>query len=324
MYLNLEQIPVLVLSSSRTPMKADESKFRVSLDSGREFKPDHVRVEGDDPVSFAILIDATKPKSTLLPKISESFAQLAESAFQPSDNVSIYVMSCSLVRTAYNLAPDPASLKRALKNALATAHAAQVDRKQGCNRGIPLWDSMVVVTRQLQKLSPYRVLIAITDGYDTGSKNSWNQLRLLTQQTSVAVFGVSPVLETPPPASALESMLPHDLPVNPFHAEDAFDSICQLSGGIQTFTDAKNLGKGLENVLQMVRNRYIVSFSEPGTDQARVHSLAVTLANVDAYVRPAGLSVRLLNPELLADPSTLPSNPTTKPVPGNRKILSPQ
>jgi hypothetical protein len=36
-YANLVRIPVLVLSSSRTAMKADESKFQVSLDSGPGF-----------------------------------------------------------------------------------------------------------------------------------------------------------------------------------------------------------------------------------------------------------------------------------------------
>jgi hypothetical protein len=322
-YANLERIPVLVLSLSRTAMKADESKFRVSLDSGPKFKPDHVRVEGDDPVSFAVLIDATKPKSILLPKILESFAQLAESSFKPSDNVSIYVMSCSLVRTAYNLTPDPSSLKKALKDALATSRAEQADHKDSCKRGIPLWDSMAVVTLQLQKLSSYRVLIAITDGYDSGSKNKWNEVRLLTQQTSVAVFGVSPVLDTPLPASALESMLHDGLPANPFHAEDPFDIICQLSGGIQTFTGGRKLGNALVQVVQMVRNRYIVSFSEANNDQARMHSLDVTLANVNAYVRPAGLSVNLIDPKLLRDASTVPSNSTNKPVPGDRKVLSP-
>ena len=322
-YANLERIPVLVLSSSRTAMKADESKFRVSLDSGPEFKPDHVRVEGDDPVSFAVLIDATKPKSILLPKILESFGQLAESSFKPSDNVSIYVMSCSLVRTAYNLTPDPSSLKEALKDALATSRAEQADHKDGCKQGIPLWDSLAMVTLQLQKLSSYRVLIAITDGYDSGSKNTWNQVRLLTQQTSVAVFGVSPEVDKPSPASALESMLHDALPASPFNAEDPFDIICQLSGGIQTFTGGRKLGNALVQVVQMVRNRYIVSFSEANNDQARMHSLVVTLANMNAYVRPAGLSVNLLNPKLLRDPSTVPSNSTNKPVPGDRKVLSP-
>ena len=114
----------------------------VSLDSGPEFKPDHVRVEGDDAVSFAVLIDATKPsKSILLPKIEESFAQLAEDSFKRSDNVSIYVMSCSLVRTAYNLTPDP-SLNEALKKAVATTGAEQADHKGNCKQDIPLWDSI--------------------------------------------------------------------------------------------------------------------------------------------------------------------------------------
>lgn len=304
-------------------MKADESKFRVSLDSGREFKPDYVRIEGGEPVSFAVLIDATKPKSVLLPKISESFAQLAGNSFKPSDNVSIYVMSCSLIRTAFNLAPDPSSLTKALESAFATSRAEQAERRESCKQDIPLWDSIAVVSQQLQRLSPYRVLIAITDGYDSGSKNSWNEVRLLTQRASVAVFGVSPMPNKPASGTQLESMLHDGLPVNSFHREDPFDDICQLSGGIQMFTSGKKLGNVLVQVAQMVRNRYIVSFSKANDDRARTHSLAVTLGKGHAYVRPAGLSVKLLDPKLLENPSTLPSDPTSKIIPGSRKVLGP-
>jgi hypothetical protein len=302
-------------------MKADESKFRVSLDSGPAFKPEHVRVEGDDPVSFAVLIDATRPKSSLLPKIAESFAQFAERSLKPSDTVSIYIMSCSLVRPAYNLTPDPSSLNIALKEALATSRAEQTDHKDECKQGAPLWDSMAVVAQQLEKLSPYRVLIAITDGHDSGSKNVWNEVRRLLQRTSVSVFAVSPVPDRPHPGSAL---LPDAAPHGPSPAEDPFDIICQLTGGVQTFTGDGKLGNALVHVGQMVRNRYIVSFAQANNDQTRIHSLVVTLANVDdAYVRPAGLSVTLLDPEVLRDPSTVPSNATNTPVPGDQKELPP-
>jgi hypothetical protein len=301
-------------------MKADKSEFRVSLDSGREFKPDHVRVEGDDPVSFAILIDTTKPSSTFLPRLSESLAQLADGSFRPSDNLSVYVMSCSLIRTAYNSTPDSFLLKKAVQDALALSRAQQAE---GCNHGMPLWDSMALVVGEIQKLSQYRVLIAITDGYDTGSKNSWNQVRLLTQITSVAVFGISPALDK---LSHGPTSLPiRRVPISEsrFHAEDPFDSICQLSGGIQTFTEGRKLGNALVQVVQRVRNRYIVSFSLANDDQARVHSLAIKLANVDAYIRPTGLSVYLLDPKVLKDSSTLPSDPTNKPAPGSRRALGP-
>ena len=44
------------------------AQFRLSLDSGPTFQPTHVRMEGDDPISMAILIDTMVPKSELLPK----------------------------------------------------------------------------------------------------------------------------------------------------------------------------------------------------------------------------------------------------------------
>src|SRR5580698_649301 len=56
-YVNLEQVPTLVLSSKLTQIKnIDPSALRLSVNSGPLFKPTHVRLEGDDPISLATLV----------------------------------------------------------------------------------------------------------------------------------------------------------------------------------------------------------------------------------------------------------------------------
>ena len=69
-YTNLMQVPVLVLTHDYQRMKPiDPSGFRLSLDAGPRFHSSYVRREGDDPISLAILIDASNPDNELLPQL---------------------------------------------------------------------------------------------------------------------------------------------------------------------------------------------------------------------------------------------------------------
>lgn len=61
------------------------AQFRLSLDSGPAVPPTYVRMEGDDPISMAILIDTMVPKSELLPLVQEAVTGLARGSLGPQD-----------------------------------------------------------------------------------------------------------------------------------------------------------------------------------------------------------------------------------------------
>jgi hypothetical protein len=85
-YTNLMQVPTLVLSQTHKEMTlVPLERFRLSLDSGPPVPPTHVRVEGDDPISMAILVDTMVPKSELLPRVQEAVAGLARGSLGTQD-----------------------------------------------------------------------------------------------------------------------------------------------------------------------------------------------------------------------------------------------
>src|SRR6266576_5581605 len=97
-YENLIQIPVLVLDPLRTPLEPIAPlRFAISVDSGPRFRPTHVRPEGDDPISLAILLDARGPEDDLLPKIDAAIADLAPLSLQARDHVSVYALDCTMI-----------------------------------------------------------------------------------------------------------------------------------------------------------------------------------------------------------------------------------
>ena len=106
-------------------------------------------------------------------------------------------------------------------------------------------------------------------------------------------------------------------------ADTQFPSLCELSGGIvTTMSERKSLQQTLKEFVKMVRQRYIVEFPRPANSTSGKHTMNVQIANGNYFVRPAGISVPIPDPALLADPTTVPSDPSRTPVQGTRKPLA--
>src|SRR6202042_1764160 len=139
-YANLIQIPVLVLSPYRTPIAPiAPSRFSISIDSGPRFRATHVRPEGNDPISLAILLDSSGAEDGLLPKIDDAIAALAPLSLQPQDHVSIYALDCSLVQSLKDASAKTEDLKRAVDRALATWTYRKKNRHVHCQQSVHLW-----------------------------------------------------------------------------------------------------------------------------------------------------------------------------------------
>jgi len=309
-YTNLAQVPTLVLTQRHKEMNpVQPAQFRLSLDSGPAFQPTHVRMEGDDPISIAILIDTMVPKSELLPQVQEAVTGLTRGSLGPQDRVSIYAMGCDLTLAADQITPDAKSLE----NAMNTAMAAWAIRQRAASRVTvsnahsrackPLWDALSYVTEKLHQQPGRRVLVTISDGADSGSNKAiWWTVQQRAQIESVAIFGVLTTGDADP--------------------ENPFDLICQLTGGVELFATRQTLDQTLQELLSMVRHRYILEFPRSDDFKPGHHSIAVSILKSKAYIRTTGVTFRVADPKVLADPTTL--HPEVEaPKPGTRRILPP-
>ncbi len=333
-YTNLQQVPTLILTPSHDRMKpVDASRFRLSLDSGPLFTPTHVRVEGDDPISLAILIDETVLNDELLTGMQSAVVDLIVSSLRPHDHVSIYAIDCSLVRAAYDLPAEGEQFQIAMERAMTSWKNRQLTMKGSwqrqtnavdCKPSMPLWNSLAFVARELSHQQGRRVLLAVTDGKDRGSRTTWRRVQEVTQAESIAVFGVmTPEMMGERTREVYNNTLKAARVFGTPNAEDPFDLICEFSGGVEVSTSRKKLAKTLQRTISMVRERYIVEFPRGDDATAGIHSLDITIANAKAYIRPVGIAVPLADAKVLADPSTLRSNPELAPRMGNRKVLKP-
>jgi hypothetical protein len=307
-YTNLVQVPTLVLGNDRKPIAPiDERRFFVSLDGGRKLRATHARREGDDPISLAILMDLSQSDPGVMLGADQAIASLAPLSLHAKDEVSIYALDCGLIHPTDQGATDAATLKQQVDLVLRQSQSVHWwDTKPTCQNPIKLWDSLVNIVQTLSTRPGRRVILAVTDGVDHGSRNSWNALRDFAQARSVAIFGLVPPWE-----------LRH------FQNETPFDDVCQLSGGILLPTSAEDLGKQLAWAVTLIRGRYIVEFPRPVTTVGGHYSMDITISRREAFIRPTGARVPTDDPAILNDPTTVPSDLSRTPQLGNRKILTP-
>ena len=334
-YANLMQIPVLVLSSDHERMKdVPEAKFRISLDSGPKFEPTHVRREGDDPIEMAVLVDASNPQNDLLPRMSEALAGLGAGSLREGDHVSIYALDCALTRSVYDVPAEGPRMRRAVDVALERWRERRARNTSGdCKNALGLWDAMSFVIQETNRAQwARRVVVAVTDGRDSGSHTSWRQVMKLAQRTSTAVFGVLSETDLVKQRGedwdnrghALEERMRVGVEKSMRMAEDPFDMICQSSGGVEMPATARHVDRTMARLTAMVRERYIVEYPRSDNATGGEHSIEVTIGgNGLAYVRSAGITVPLADRKTLANPLTIPGDPGKSPVEGSRKVLSP-
>lgn len=315
-YTNLLQVPVVVLGSNREriPKPIAENRFSVSIDSGPWFRATHVRQEGQDPISLGILLDVSGDEEDIMPKIADAIGGLAPLALHPQDHVSIYAVECSLIHFREDVPVGTGDLKLTVDKVLEPWVLRKHEKhQQNCGQVPQLWDTLTFVTQEVRKAPGWPVILAVSDGIDKRSVRKWNELRTYAQELGVAIFGMTYI-----PISATSG----EAAVRRLSNENSFLSVCELSGGMVLFAKAGSVDDTLRQFTTTVRERYIVEFPRPAHSTGGQHELSVKVARGDDFIRAAGITVPLPDAALLADPSTVPSDPTRTPQMGTRKIMT--
>jgi hypothetical protein len=311
-YTNTIQIPVLVLGENQkkiAPVAPD--RFKVSFDGGPPFRVSHVRLEGDDPISLAILLDMSGPDLEASTKLEDAIVRLAPLSLRAQDRVSIYGLDCKFTQYASDVAADQEHLKRSVHEALqAAGERRHAKGGSKCVSPLNLWDALAFVTNQLSASPGRRVILAVSDGQDKGSRNRWNDVRVFAQVNAVAVFGMPYV-----------PWLPENFLGIGAASEDPFRSICELSGGLVFQANRHDVATRMDAFVAMVRGRYIVEFPRPRNSTKGKHQFVVSIDRSKAFIRATGIAVPVADPKLLADPTTVNSDGNSAPEEGTRHIL---
>ena len=312
-YTDLVQIPALVLSPSRKTLPyVDTQKFRVSLDSGPLFEPAHVRLEGEDPITLAILLDLSIDQRNLPKTLSKDIASLVPGSLHPTDHISLYALDCNLSRSATDLPADADEIKERIDALLQSPKPHGKRIHSTCANSVRLWGALGNIAGQISSLPGRRVILAISSGYDGGDGVKWTDLKHFAAHKSIAIFGISM-----PSYDAAERFQFTGM-------ENLFDLVCELTGGLVMRPKKQELPQALSRFVELVRGRYILEFPRPANAAAGSHDLEVTLDKTKAFIRSSGISFPLPDPAVLSDPTTVPSDTSRTPQLGKRHALKQQ
>jgi hypothetical protein len=329
-YTNLMQFPTVVLGSDLKPIPpVPREKFNITIDGGPVFHPTKMRIEGDDPISLAVLLDVGGDQSSVLRAFTQSFARLIPGSLHPQDRVSIYAVDCKLMRTMKDQpAVDPSAIEQGVANALVVPGLHGNKTKPACGYNLHLWDTMVMVAQDMGDPPSRRVLLVVSLGREKGSKNNLTTAADYLSSKGVAVFGLRDntayereeyVQQFSAPVGRGRGLILAG-GVNP---DDLFGIMCGRNGGM--ILDASNPGvaKDLEHLIDLLRGRYIIEYPRPDDRKAAMQSIEITVAGIDAFVRPTGDSSPITDPAIANDPNTLPSTPSPAKI-GNHRRRVPQ
>ena len=311
-YPNLVQIPTLVMGQDHEPVSGiAEGRFFVSIDGGPKFRVTHARLEGDDPISLAIVLDVSQPFPSLMARRDDVVAGLAPLSLHAKDHVSVYSMDCNLIRSVDDVPATPVTLKRGVELVLQPWKDHGRDRwRSACKEPANLWDSLKIVTEALYQHPGRRVILVVTDGVDRGSKISWNELRLYAQARAVAIFGM---VQTGDATFRTGTRNPEDL----------FNSVCDLTGGIVMTAAEKGVAEQLQQFTEMVRGRYVLEFPHPVDTKGGYHDMSISIEKSEAMILPTGIGIPADKATVLEDPTTVPMDPSGAPQLGKRKVIAP-
>lgn len=325
-YANRVQVATLVLSALHAPEPGLQAQdFTIRLDAGPQFHPLQARVEGDDALNVAVVLDATIWVGPgLLASFQNALSLLPSDLLGEHDHVSVYAADCSAVHAPdLDVPATKASLHSAITSVLGDPKLHGGDELSlGCDGSLRLWDTVAAAGRQIGALSGRRVIVLLSGGQDGKSVNNWSRVREYLDSMSIAVFGMrtdGPPLPKQNYVKAAGGRLGSRLGIT---MEDPFGLLCLGTGGTVLDVNADTVAPQLARAFRMIRGRYILDFERPRNSAPGEHLIEVSVPDPHAIVLPGGTHVALQDPALAKDPSTVPTDVSHTPVLGPRRGLS--
>jgi hypothetical protein len=281
---DLIQVPVLAL---RPPFRAASGlvakNFVVRLDGGSQFHPSYVHVQGTEPLSLALLVDAeTREPGRLSGGLQAALQSWPTDLLHSTDRLSIYVFGCRLIRTLNDSPADLTLHRGPIVNAtsLSTLQAAK-EGGSACHQPA-IGDVLEAAISQMARTSGWRVLLMIVNGERTADAGSLRKVQTTAAAAGVTLFVIKYVNRASFPASI-------------YSETEGFNLLSASLGGVNVPSSFEDLGDVTKALIENIRRRYILSFPRPANGDAGPHSMDVSTNVRGVTVRSSAASALLLD-----------------------------
>lgn len=154
----------------------DYALFRI-VDNNTEGQILQVGKAFNQPISIALLLDASVSMSYEMPKATRAAISFVRSALKSGDRCTVFSVH-STPRREIELTSDRDAVESVIKAIAPSGHTA-------------LYDAIASAERELREEKNRRAIVLLTDGGDTSSMASFDEIDALTKETGIPIYVIA-------------------------------------------------------------------------------------------------------------------------------------
>ena len=177
--LNVRTVPLFVSVVDRngaTKDNVEPSLFRV-VDNGTEGKILEVTKAFQQPISIALLVDASSSMTYAMSKATQAALTFVNNTLKQGDRCSVFSVR-DTPRREVPLTTDRSGIEKALTGIRAAGRTS-------------LWDAIAVAERELKDEKNRRAIVVLTDGGDTSSITSFDEIDRMTKEIGIPLYFIA-------------------------------------------------------------------------------------------------------------------------------------
>lgn len=174
--VDVRTVPLFVSVVDRngtTHDDVDRALFKI-IDGGEEGKILQFSKAFDQPISIALLIDASASMTYSMQDVTKAAHTFATQTLRKGDRCGVYAIR-DVPRVMQPLTDDQALIGKALDNIVATGETS-------------LYDGIDTAIRDLKNEKFRRAIVILTDGGDNDSLDSWNDVERSAREAGIPIY----------------------------------------------------------------------------------------------------------------------------------------
>jgi Ca-activated chloride channel family protein len=215
----------------------DQALFKV-VDNGTEGQILQIGKAFNQPISIALLLDASNSMTYEMPQATRAAVNFVESTLKNGDRCAVYSVKTS-PRREMELTSDRAAIEKVVKSVHAEGRTA-------------LYDAIASAERELRDEKNRRAIVILTDGGDTSSITSFDEIDRVTKESGIPIYVI-----------AYDSGVSDDQPQD----MNRLQYLATETGGFLVTASAQNLQARYADIEKDLRAQYAITYKI--TDLAR-------------------------------------------------------
>jgi len=231
--IEVRTVPLFVSvvdSNGTTRTDVDQALFKV-IDNGTEARILQIRKAFDQPISIALLLDASTSMIYEMPKATRAAVNFVERTLKPGDRCAVFSVR-STPRRELELTTDRAVVEKVVSALKANGQTA-------------LYDAIASAERELRDEKNHRAIVILTDGGDTSSIESFDEIDRITKAAGIPIYVI-----------AYDSRVNEDAPQDIIRLQYLADQ----TGGFLVTASAENLQARYTDIEKDLRAQYAITY----------------------------------------------------------------